>query len=113
MTASRLLGLALTALLLAGSFTLTQGQEKQPAGDKYRLYVGTYTGKDSKGIYRFDFDAGEGKLTGKALAGTISNPSFLAISPTGRFLYAVNEDSKFKEKNTGAVSAFAIDTKSG
>src|SRR4051794_32824638 len=81
--------LALSACLLAGSLAWSGGQEKQPEGGKYRLYVGTYTGKNSKGIYRLDYDAAEGKLTGKALAGEISNPTFLTIHPGGKFLYAV------------------------
>jgi 6-phosphogluconolactonase len=47
------------------------------------------------------------------LAGESSNPSFLAIHPSGRFLYTVNEISKFNGKSSGAVSAFAVDQQTG
>jgi 6-phosphogluconolactonase len=69
----------------------------------WTMYVGTYTRGASKGIYAYKFQSAGGKLTPIGLAGQTSNPSFLAVHPGGRFLYAVNED------NTGMVSAFAID----
>jgi 6-phosphogluconolactonase len=81
--------------------------------DKLWVYVGTYTGKNSKGIYRFDFDLATGKLTNQALAGETTNPSFLAIYPNGRFLYAVGEVDSVGGKKGGAVTAFAIDAKTG
>lgn len=82
---------------------------------KYWVYVGTYTGdpSDGKGIYRFEFDAATGRLTQRALAAETKNPSFLAIHPNHRFLYAVGELDRFLGKNSGAISAFAIDPKTG
>lgn len=81
--------------------------------NKFWAFVGTYTGKDSKGIYRFDFEPAGGKLTSRTLAGEASNPSFLAIHPSRKYLYAVGELPSFKGKNGGAVSAFAIDPMTG
>lgn len=81
------------------------------AQDKLSVYVGTYTGKnpaDSKGIYRFDFDAKDGKAGEPVLAVETANPTFLAVHPTGKFLYAAGEFGSFEGKKTGAVSAFAI-----
>jgi 6-phosphogluconolactonase len=43
----------------------------------------------------------------------VKNPSFLAIHPGTKFLYAVSEVSDAGGKPTGAVAAFAIDPKSG
>jgi 6-phosphogluconolactonase len=80
------------------------------SGEKTWVYVGTYTGKNSKGIYRFDMDLSTGKLTGRALAGEVSNPSFLALHPKKNFLYAVGED---EGKKSGAVNAFSIDRTTG
>jgi 6-phosphogluconolactonase len=40
-----------------------------------------------------------------------TNPSFLALHPSGKYLYAVNETSKFGDEESGAVSAFSIDRK--
>jgi len=76
--------------------------------DDELLYVGTYTDADrSDGIYLLHMDrrSGELRLAGSVDAGP--NPSFLAIHPNGRVLYAVNE------VESGAVSAFAIVGDSG
>mgnify|MGYP001626248582 CR=1 FL=1 len=70
-----------------------------------RVYVGTYTGRNSKGIYAFEFNLKTGEVTQPKLVAETPHPSFLAIHPTGRFLYAVNELWDGKE---GKVSAFAI-----
>jgi 6-phosphogluconolactonase len=86
---------------------------KEPAKHRYLVFVGTYTDKESKGIYAFDFDAASNQFTELGLAAETKNPSFLEIDPSGRFLYAVNEVQKYKGANTGAVTAFAIDRKTG
>jgi len=72
----------------------------------YAVYFGTYTrtGK-SKGIYRARFDVASGKLGQPELAAETTNPSFLAIHPTRKFLYAVGE----LPGKQGGVSAFAIE----
>ncbi|HEX5499736.1 MAG TPA: lactonase family protein, partial [Thermomicrobiales bacterium] len=82
---------------------------------KFWVYFGTYTtGKSkSKGIYRCEFDAATGKLGAPALAAETKNPSFVAIHPNQRFLYAVGEISDFAGKKSGAVDAFALDLRSG
>ena len=74
----------------------------------YLVYVGTYTGPKSKGIYVFDFDE-RGAATPPRLAAETANPSFLAVDPTQHFLYAVNEISDYGHQKSGAVSSFAID----
>lgn len=77
------------------------------------VYVGTYTGGKSKGIYFCELDTETGKLSEPRLAAEIVNPSFLAIHPNGKFLYAVNEVGEFNGKKAGAVTAYAIDAKTG
>ena len=58
------------------------------------VYVGTYTKKtESKGIYLLKFDLKEGKLSEGVPAGEIENPSFLAVHPKRKLLYAVGEVS--------------------
>lgn len=74
----------------------------------YLVYIGTYTGPTSKGIYVFRFDPATGNMTEPQLAAETRNPSFLAIDPGGHFLYAVNELSDYEGKKSGAVSAFSI-----
>jgi 6-phosphogluconolactonase len=76
----------------------------------YFMYVGTYTGQLSKGIYAWRFDPSSAKFTPLGLVAETPNPSFLAAHPNGRFLYAVNEISRFQRMlKSGSVSAFAID----
>jgi 6-phosphogluconolactonase len=96
-------------MLVSPMFTYPSG----PAPTKYLLYVGTYTTHGSKGIYACKFDASTGKLTPLGLAAETAQPSFLAIDPTGHFLYAVNESASFNGQPTGAVSAFAIQPETG
>ena len=85
----------------------------QTSQSRYLVYVGTYTTNGSKGIYEYTFNPGSGQLTAAGLAAETQNPSFLAIDPSHRFLYAVNEVGKYKNKSSGGVSAFAIDRASG
>jgi 6-phosphogluconolactonase len=78
---------------------------------KFWVFVGTYTDGKSKGIYRMVFDPATGKLSEPELAAELDNPSFLAVHPTHKYLYAANESSS--AENAGAVTAFALDAKSG
>ncbi len=85
-----------------------------PAGaEKMWVFVGTYTQGNSKGIYRCELDLATGKLSAPVLAAEVTNPSFLALHPNGRFLYAVGEMSDFGGKKVGAVSALALDRQTG
>jgi 6-phosphogluconolactonase len=80
---------------------------------EYVLYVGTYTKKQSKGIYAYRFDTASHELSSVGLAAETANPSFLVVDPRSRFLYAVNEIADYKGQSSGGVSAFAIDRKTG
>ncbi len=75
------------------------------------VYVGTYTGGESRGIYLLDLDRDSGALTSRGLVAETPSPSFLALHPSGRFLYAVSEVGEFHGEKTGSVCAFAIDPK--
>lgn len=70
-------------------------------------FTGSYTGPNSKGIYAWRFEGG--KLTPIGLAAEIANPSFLAVHPNGKFLYAVSEVDRFEGQKAGSVSAYAIE----
>jgi 6-phosphogluconolactonase len=95
-------GLALLA-------TRATPQSAAAANGDQLVYIGTYTGEKSKGIYAFWFDSATGAMTPIGLAGEVTNPSFLAIHPNRRFLYAVSEVASFEGKKVGAVSGFSID----
>jgi 6-phosphogluconolactonase len=106
-----------TPLLIASCLltaVLPAGAEAQDASlAKQRVYLGTYTGPNSKGIYLAEFDATTGKLSEPKLAGETVNPSFLALHPDGKHLYAVNEVGEFLGKKAGGITAFSIDEKTG
>ena len=104
---------ALIAFFLFTSFAAVAAPAPQPG--KYLVYVGTYTenGSKGKGIYAYQFDAKTGQVASLGLAGETTNPSFVALHPNGRFLYAVNEVGNYKGPNSGGVSAFSIDRATG
>jgi 6-phosphogluconolactonase len=92
-------------LLLSGISGYTQ---------QFYLFVGTYTEGSfqngaSKGIYVYRFNAATGDMTAVGSVAT-DNPSYLALSPDGNFLYAVNETDGAKP---GGVSAFSFDKQTG
>src|ERR1700676_1339069 len=101
--------------LLAALFLSTLLAAAQAETRKYIFYVGTYTedGSKSKGIYRSRFYAETGQTTSLGLAAETTNPSFVALHPNGRFLYAVNEVGNYKGPNSGGVTAFSIDRATG
>jgi 6-phosphogluconolactonase len=102
-----------SAILLLPTLTLSVLANAGGPGQKYLVYVGTYTDHGSKGIYSYRFDSSDGKLTSLGLAAQSAEPSFLAADSGGRFLYAVNETESFNGQPTGAVSAFAIQPDTG
>ncbi len=52
-------------------------------------------------------------MTSLGLVAEAANASFLVAHPSGKFLYAANETSSFAGQPGGAVSAYAIDAKTG
>jgi 6-phosphogluconolactonase len=100
----RLLSLLVSGLL----FSLSAFSQQ------YYLFIGTYTeggfkNGDSKGIYVYKFDGATGDMTPVSTQAA-DNPSYLAIAPGGKFLYAVNETDGAKP---GSVSAYSFDKKTG
>lgn len=79
----------------------------------YLVYTGSYTTGASKGVYCYRLDTASAALTPLGLAAELANPSFLAIHPSRRYLYAVHEAREFDGKPGGAVSALAIDAANG
>jgi 6-phosphogluconolactonase len=107
---------ALLFLFAAPVLLLSSAQtpEKPAAKGQYIAYVGTYTSKTtSKGIYAFRFDSEKGQLTPIGVAAETADPSFLAVHPNGKYLYAVNEIANFNGGVSGALSSFAINAKTG
>lgn len=82
--------------------TVVESEEIAPV---QKFYVGTYTGEDSKGIYRYALHA-DGSLERIRLSSVSNNASFLIKSPDGNYLIAVNE---LDEDGTGYVESFSIE----
>ena len=94
----------IVALLLPGCAT-----KQKTASDEFWVYVGTYTAGESEGIYIYKLILVSGELVPHAKATGIDNPSFLAIHPSGNYLYSVSEG----RAPQGSISAFRIDRSAG
>ena len=81
--------------------------------DEMFVYLGTYTSGEGEGIYLCRLDIEDGSLSTPELVAEMDNPTFLAIHPNERYLYAVSEVRKHGERKGGAVSAFQRDAVSG
>jgi 6-phosphogluconolactonase len=99
-----------------GAVAAVTPRAARQATDDWLMYIGTYTRAPSKGVYGYRFRSATGEITpiGTAgLAAETENPSFLAVHPNQRFLYAVNELSRYEGRDAGSVSAFSIDRATG
>lgn len=69
------------------------------------LLIGTYTNKgNSEGIYTYNYNWITGEAKQNNIIKDVVNPSYLAFSPSKKFVYAVNENG-----DESTVSAFAYD----
>lgn len=96
---------------------VASAMENPSSGGKVFAYLGTYTGaigqqKNGEGIYRFEVDLQTGEFSNRELVATTTSPSWIALHPSGRFLYAINEVFDFEGSN-GSVSSFAVDRATG
>ncbi len=80
------------------------GQDKQ-----FFLFVGGYTTGKSEGISVYRFNAADGSASFVSKVKT-DNPSYLAISNNGNYVYCVNETGKGR---SGSATAFSFDKKNG
>lgn len=96
-------------LSLFGSMNTFSG-EVASAGELQTLFIGTYTGPKSEGIYSMQFNPENGKLSGLSVAAKTESPSFLALDIPGKKLYCVNEVANFKGNKAGGISSFTLKT---
>lgn len=94
--------ISILSLLVLVSFSAT--------AQKFYLFIGTYTSKDSKGIYVYQFDAATGTAKWVSNTDSTANPSYLAIAPNEKYVYAVHET---RGDDGGKVSAFTFDKTTG
>jgi 6-phosphogluconolactonase len=77
------------------------------------VYVGTYTSGTSEGIYLYRLKLSSGELNQVGITKGVKDPSYLALAPSRRYVYAVNEVEEFAGKKSGALSSFAVDHQTG
>lgn len=101
--------IACIALLIGVVWLVTPLFASAPAvgATSFWVYIGTSSGKPHQGIYLGQLDVATATLKSVALAAESPNPSFLALHPNGRFLYAV------AESGGGKIRAFAINPSDG
>src|SRR5262245_46525434 len=99
------------SVIALGAMGLANGSTHAgaPPAASHVVYIGTYTGTTSQGIYGFKFDDATGALTPIGLVAETQNPSFLTASASGRFVFAVNEVSNFGGEKSGSVTSFVVD----
>lgn len=97
------------SFLLSMAFLISCSQKKS---EESYLLVGTYTSGKSEGLYVYSFNSTTGEFKQVSVAKNISNPSYLAVSPDEKYVYAVNEDAD-KSKGGGAVTAFSFNKQDG
>lgn len=85
------------------------GLTAQAQSGKEIMYVGTYSLRGSEGIYVFEFDRKTGTMQPVQSVSNAKSPSFLALHPSGKYLYSVNEGADKR----GGVSAYTIDPATG
>ena len=76
-----------------------------------QFFTGTYTHGKSKGIYTVRFREKESEGQVISVAEGIRNPSFLALSPGGQYLYAVSELNSGGDG--GEVVAYRVEKSNG
>jgi 6-phosphogluconolactonase len=96
---------AIAATWLSGMYAASLWAASAP--QNVLVYVGTYTGKGSEGIYLYRLDSATGALQALGKPARVENPSFLAIDPQGRCVYAVRESSRSPARKEGAVVALS------
>lgn len=67
-----------------------------------RAYIGSFTAAGGPGVVTAAVAPGSGALTVLSAVNAVPDPSFLALAPDGRTLYAVSETAE------GAVAAFRV-----
>ena len=80
--------------------------------DMWRMYVGTYTRKEghvnghADGIYLCTVNKKDGSINVAAVTAEV-NPSFVAVSPNGKYMYCVNETGADVD-SSGDVVAYEL-----
>ncbi len=95
------LAMCALATMLACTSETKEEQTEEPVKE-ITMLVGTYTKRDSDGIYFYKFNPETGDARLVSVTGDIIDPSFLAVSPDKKFVYSVSET------DGGSIYAYAL-----
>jgi 6-phosphogluconolactonase len=76
----------------------------------YWVYVG---GTSNTGIHLYHLDTTSGALSPQGIAAPANGPGFFAISPSKKFMYAVDSIPSAEQKPIGGVEGFSINRATG
>ncbi len=77
------------------------------------IYIGTFSERGSHGIYVYSFDRKTNVYDLRQTILSMKSPSFIEVSPNGKFLFSVNRGGFKGKEEWGSVTSFAIDQVSG
>ncbi|WP_185113193.1 MULTISPECIES: lactonase family protein [unclassified Chryseobacterium] len=78
-------------------------------GQKTFVFLGSFNwDKEKEGIFVYELDTVSGNLSKMTSVKNIRNPSFLALSKSGKYLFACTDS---KTENSGSVSSFEFNPK--
>jgi len=98
-----------TALLICSCRTGQKTDEASIAGStRIYMFIGSYAAAEDPGLHVYSYDQESGSLKEIQQISGHPNPSFLAVHPSGKFLYAVNEIGNFMDRREGSVTSFII-----
>jgi 6-phosphogluconolactonase (cycloisomerase 2 family) len=107
-------------LVVATQAVLPEDQSQAAdVGKPTYLYVGSYTknppgggSNNPVGLSVFRFNPQNGALIPVQQVPS-TNPSFVALDPSKRFLYVINEIGDYEGKKSGSIEAYSINPNSG
>ena len=99
------------AFLISSSFLFAGVKEE--GEPKELIYIGTFSENGSLGIYAFDFNRKNNRYDLIQTILSKGSPSFIEVSPNGKFLVSANRAGLAGREEWGSVTSFAIDQHTG
>lgn len=99
--------LTLFAAAIAAMTTLALSAEEGPI-----VFASAFASGEDGAIHAYRFDADQGTLTLLHRTTDVENPFFMALSPSGEFLYAIHALA-FGGKENEEVAAYRVDGRNG
>jgi len=90
--------------IFAAAAVVGATEERMPKADTVLVYIGSYADAKADGVHVFKLDMATGALTKVGGASGAGNPSFVAIHPSKKFIYAACEAGK-----VGSVASYSLD----